>query len=147
MTDILIRINGLLYMITDEGRFRRHWKGQIRTNDSRAHRHLKKGICPECHKEKDNLTVDHHPPLRETIDTSTRMICWDCHSRKNNFESIKVHKQVGSFIQNCGKGHNTYLREDLTIYCKECNKLLNKLIKKGINEYEELKWLNQNTTN
>ena len=131
----LIRINGLLYKITEEGRFRRHWKGEIRTKDSRAHRHIQINTCPECGVVK-KLTVDHYPPLRESVDNpKTKMLCWDCHSKKNTKEAHTVTSKVANYVQNCGKGHNTYLRPALTIYCRECKVILNQLRQVGPNEY------------
>lgn len=129
----LIRINGFLYKLTDDGRFRRHWKGQIRTNDSRSLG--KVDACPNCGLVK-KLTVDHYPPLRESAIAHKKvLVCWSCHSQKNNFESDKVTSIVGNYLQNCGNGHNTYLRDDLTVYCRVCNRVLNTLVKVGVDEY------------
>jgi 5-methylcytosine-specific restriction endonuclease McrA len=128
----IIRINGLLYKITEEGRFRRHWKGEIRTKDSRMYRQI--NTCPECGVVK-KLTVDHYPPLRESIDNpKTKLLCWDCHSKKNAKEAHLI-SGAANYIQNCGKGHNTYLRPDLTIYCRKCRVILNQLKQIGPEEY------------
>jgi 5-methylcytosine-specific restriction endonuclease McrA len=131
----LIRINGFLYKLTDDGRFRRHWKGEIRTADSRLYRSKKHGICPVCGLVRD-LTVDHNPPLRESVANPEKvLICKECHHRKNRLEAPVVNGISGTHIQNCGKGHNTYLRDDLTVYCRVCNRVLNRLVKVSDDEY------------
>ena len=95
----------------------------------------KKGICPECGKSKE-LTVDHDPPLRESVDNPKKiLICKDCHKSKNFRESRQLTAKVGNYIQSCGRGHNTYLREDLSIYCRVCKRVVNQLEKVGDNEY------------
>jgi 5-methylcytosine-specific restriction endonuclease McrA len=128
----IIRINGLLYKLTPEGRFRRHWKNAIRSKDARIHGG--ENLCVGCGVFK-KITVDHHPPLRESVDNpKIILLCWECHSRKNSLES-KLFKPA-NYVQNCSKGHNTYLRPDLTIYCRVCRKVLNKLIHIKDNEYE-----------
>ena len=131
----LIRINGFLYKLTDDGRFRRHWKGQIRTNDSimlSAHKH---GKCPDCGFVRE-LTVDHIPPLREVAEHHEKvLICKKCHQKKNRLEAPLVNSRSPNYIQNCGRGHNTYLLDNLDVYCRVCSRVINHLVKVSDGEY------------
>lgn len=135
----LIRVNGFLYCLTVDGRFRRHWKGQIRTNDSRLLRFKKVlGVCSECGLER-KLTVDHIPPLREVAEHHKRvLVCHQCHNKKNKLEAPSVNAVSPNFVQSCGLGHNTYLLDNLDVYCRVCNRVVNHLVHVDGDNYETI---------
>ena len=130
-----IGVNGFLFKLTVDGRFRRHWKGEIRSRDSRSLSAVKLAICPQC-GVLEKLTVDHCPPLREVSHNNNRvLICKTCHHKKNILEAPTVDAIAPKFVNNCGFGHNTFLLDNLDIYCRVCSRVVNSLVCVGVNEF------------
>lgn len=115
ITKHIIKINGLNYCLTEEGRFRENWKGEFHSHNKKK----KFGICDMCKKEKE-LTLHYHPPLSKEINNNkTELLCRLCHNMKHQ---SPIRTPTNKFIQKCPKGHKTYLINKNIIHCPICNK-------------------------
>ena len=103
----IIKIDGLNFAITDEGRFRKNWKESIRSRDRKRMPRL--GVCSRCNEYKE-LTVHHDPPLSESLEGDMEGICDECHVEHNRKEAMK-NRYNPHFVIFCKCGNYNYLQE------------------------------------
>lgn len=130
----IIKINGFLYGLSENGRLRKNWKNDF------YKRELPISDTDRCNKcgGKNNLTRHHDPPLRNTTESTIIILCNSCHVQHNWGDTRRGFTQ-SPFSIKCEicKSYRYFLPLN-KIQCKDCFKTIHlKKIKKD--EFEIVK--------
>ena len=112
-----VRIDGFIFAITKEGRFRRNWKNTIRARD--RHPFPKKGKCERCGQEK-MLTTHHEPPLYISVEGKKIRLCEECHTTVEQECNEKYNLKNKPYITRCPYCRSKTYLDKLkgNVYCK-----------------------------